>query len=91
MPVIGVPAPGLQAARLRKALTQRELAAAAGLAASTVARVEVGWPAAPSTLRKLAGVLGLEPADLLERRDRPRPRPAAPAGGRRRRRGAARR
>ena len=84
MPVIGVPAPGLQAARLRKALTQRELAAAAGLAASTVARVEVGWPAAPSTLRKLAGVLGLEPADLMEHSDRPRGRREVPPSERRR-------
>ena len=81
MPVIGVPAPGLQAARLRKALTQRELAKAAGLAASTVARLEVGRPAAPSTLRKLARALGLEPADLMERSGRPG---QVPQGGRRR-------
>jgi transcriptional regulator with XRE-family HTH domain len=65
MPFNGMPLPGLKEARLRKAMTQAELAKAAGLAASTVGRLETDGPAAPATIRKLAQVLDVEPADLM--------------------------
>jgi transcriptional regulator with XRE-family HTH domain len=77
VPFNGVPVPGLKTARLRKAMTQAELAKAAGLAVSTVARLETGSPAAPATLRKLAGVLGLAPDALMGDADRPRMAAAA--------------
>src|SRR4051812_26414213 len=66
MPFNGVLVPGLKAARLRKAMTQAELAKAAGVAAGTLARLETGAPAAPSSIRKLAAALGVEPAALME-------------------------
>ncbi len=66
MPFNGVLVPGLKQARLRKAMTQAQLSKAAGVALSTVARLETGAPAAPGTLRKLADVLGVEPETLLE-------------------------
>ncbi len=66
MPFNGVQVPGLKTARLRKALTQAQLAKGAGLAMSTVARLETGAPAAPGTLRKLADALGVEPDTLME-------------------------
>ena len=66
MPFNGVPVPGLKAARLRKALTQAQLSEAAAVALSTVARLETGSPAAPGTIRKLAGALGVEPEALIE-------------------------
>jgi transcriptional regulator with XRE-family HTH domain len=48
-------------------LTQRELAAAAGVGEATVARVETGASVSPPTARKLAEVLDVSVADLLER------------------------
>jgi transcriptional regulator with XRE-family HTH domain len=48
-------------------LTQRELAAAAGVGEVTVARVETGASVSPPTARKLAEVLDVSVADLLER------------------------
>ena len=53
--------------RLRKALTQRELATMAGLTQSTVALIETGRQSPrPTTMRKLARALGLKPAELFE-------------------------
>ncbi len=58
--------------RLRedRVLSQRELARMADLAFGTVWRIENGYPEArTSTIRKLAGALGVEPRDLLRRED----------------------
>ena len=48
-------------------LTQRELAAEAGVGEVTVARMETGASVTPPTARKIAGALGVAVADLLER------------------------
>jgi len=58
----------LREARRREALTQGELAEKSGVGITTIVRLERGQIIEPrvSTLRKLAGVLGLEPRDLLE-------------------------
>jgi transcriptional regulator with XRE-family HTH domain len=48
-------------------LTQRELAAVAGVGEVTVARIEAGASVTPPTARKVAGALGVSVADLLER------------------------
>jgi transcriptional regulator with XRE-family HTH domain len=55
--------------RLRedRVLSQRELARMANLAYGTVWRIENGYPEArTSTIRKLAGALGVEPRELLK-------------------------
>lgn len=57
--------PGLRRWRLKSALSQRALAARAGIAASTVARLELGAQAHPATMGKLAEVLKCEPDDLM--------------------------
>lgn len=58
--------PRLQQWRRRVSLSQRELAKLSGVAASTIARIESGEQAHPSTVRKLAAALGCEPFDLME-------------------------
>jgi transcriptional regulator with XRE-family HTH domain len=63
------PVPGLRALRLDAALSQRDLAARAGITQATVVRLERGLPARPSTIRKLADVLGVAPIILM--RDHP--------------------
>jgi transcriptional regulator with XRE-family HTH domain len=45
-------------------LSQRALAKLAGVAFSTIARIESGAPAHPSTARKLADALECTPAEL---------------------------
>jgi transcriptional regulator with XRE-family HTH domain len=56
---------GLRALRLDRALSQRDLAAAAGVAQATITRLEQGHRAAyPSTVRKLAKALGVDPLAL---------------------------
>jgi DNA-binding XRE family transcriptional regulator len=63
----------LRDARLRKLLTQRQLAERAGVTQATIVRIERGEPAYPSTLRKLARALGVEPetfSDLVRPRER---------------------
>ena len=58
--------PGLAAHRRRRGLTQRELGELAGVAHTTVQRLEsLSRGAYPSTVRKLATALGVEPADLV--------------------------
>jgi transcriptional regulator with XRE-family HTH domain len=55
--------------RLREdqVLSQRELARMADLAYGTVWRLENGFPEArTSTIRKLAGALGVEPRELVK-------------------------
>ncbi len=58
----------LKEERRRAGLTQRELAAAAGVGVNTIARIESGDIEEPrvSSLRKLATALGLRVRDLLE-------------------------
>ena len=54
--------------RLRelRALSQRELAARAGLSVTTVNRIEISQrKPMPKTVRKLAGALGVSPQELL--------------------------
>ena len=51
--------------RAARALSQRELAASAGVTQATVVRLEAGRPARPRTVRKLAAALGVPPAGLL--------------------------
>jgi transcriptional regulator with XRE-family HTH domain len=55
-------------------MTQRELAAVAGVSLASLNRLEhEGRPAAASTVRKLAAALSVEPADLMppDQGDRP--------------------
>jgi transcriptional regulator with XRE-family HTH domain len=57
----------LRELRLRSALSQADLADRAGLARTTVVRLEKGDPnSTPTTLRKLARALRVKPAELLE-------------------------
>lgn len=51
----------LKRARLEACLTQGELAKAAGVRRETIARLEAGSPARPSSVRKIAAALGLRP------------------------------
>lgn len=51
----------LRLARLEACLTQSELARAAGIRRETVYRLEAGFPARPSSIRKIAAALGLRP------------------------------
>lgn len=51
----------LKRARLEACLTQGELAKSAGVRRETVARLEAGHPARPSSVRKIAAALGLRP------------------------------
>jgi transcriptional regulator with XRE-family HTH domain len=58
--------PGLAAHRRRRGLTQRQLGELAGVAHTTVQRLEaLNRGAYPQTLRKLATALKVEPKDLL--------------------------
>jgi transcriptional regulator with XRE-family HTH domain len=57
----------LRAARLRKMMTLRDLSAATGVAFDTISRLENGLQRArPSTVKRLAGALGIEPTDLVD-------------------------
>lgn len=56
----------LREVRLRKLLTQEEVARRAGLSEATVNRLETGMHGARiSTVRKLAEALQVEPAELI--------------------------
>jgi len=53
--------------RERQALSLRELAARSGVGASAISEIERGLRQPhPSTIRKLAAALGVEPRDLLK-------------------------
>jgi DNA-binding XRE family transcriptional regulator len=53
--------------RMRAAMTQIELAERAGVARTTIVRLEAGDPnASPTTLRKLARALRVKPTELLD-------------------------
>jgi transcriptional regulator with XRE-family HTH domain len=57
----------LRALRQRRVLSQRELAKLAGVAYRTVQQVEAGEVTPhPSTIRKLAAALGVEPWELAQ-------------------------
>ena len=61
------PLPGLQNARVRQGLTQRELAALAGTGAGTISDLEIGRRGSyPRTTRRLANALNIEVADLID-------------------------
>jgi len=56
----------LRGLRIRRAMTQDELADAAGIAKNTVNRIERNHTEPrPPTLRKLADALGVDPAELV--------------------------
>lgn len=55
----------LRMARLAVPLTQRELAAKAGVTATTIVRLEAGHPARISTVRKLAKALKTPASAIL--------------------------
>jgi transcriptional regulator with XRE-family HTH domain len=58
--------PRLRELRLREALSQRDLAELAGVAHTTVVRLEAGdRNANPSTVRKLAAALKVKPRELM--------------------------
>jgi transcriptional regulator with XRE-family HTH domain len=58
----------IKALRKERVLTVRELAAAAGVSATTVSNIERGQSEAyPGTIRKLATALGVEPSELVKR------------------------
>jgi transcriptional regulator with XRE-family HTH domain len=58
--------PKLAEWRRRRALAIRDLAAKSGVGPSTINRIELGHQAArPSTTRKLATALGVDPMDLM--------------------------
>lgn len=58
----------LRLARERRALAQRDLGTAAGVSRVTVGRLERGESIAvrPTTARRLADALGVEPAAILD-------------------------
>ncbi len=59
----------LRELRERRLLTQRELAAKAGLTDVAISRLETGKTRPRfSTIKKLAAALGVTPAALMERR-----------------------
>lgn len=58
--------PRLKEWRLRRALALRDLAEKSGVGVSTVNRLELGHQAArPSTVRRLADALAIDPAELM--------------------------
>ncbi len=58
----------LKRSREEQVLSQRELARMAGLTHATVWRLENSFTEAhPHTIRKLAGVLGVEPKELTRK------------------------
>jgi transcriptional regulator with XRE-family HTH domain len=62
------PLPSLAAHRRRRGLTQRQLAQLAGVAHTTVQRLEsLRRGAYPQTMQKLATALGIAPEELLHR------------------------
>jgi transcriptional regulator with XRE-family HTH domain len=61
-----VAVPGLRYWRTRRAMSQKQLAEAIGVALSTVARLEGGGDARLATVKKLADALALEPGMLMD-------------------------
>lgn len=64
----GTYVPGLRAARLAAAYSQRDLHAATGVATATISELETAKRGAyPRTVRKLAKALGVAPAALYRK------------------------
>lgn len=59
-------APNLRRLREEAFLSQQELADRSGISKAAIHRIETGQPARLSTLRRLAGALGVAPASLVE-------------------------
>ena len=57
----------LRELRINRGLSQRRLADLAGVANTSVWKIEQGGGANPATLKKLADVLGVRPVDLLKK------------------------
>ena len=55
--------------RERAALSQAELAQAAGVSRVTIVRAEAGEETYPRTARRIASALGCRPSDLMEPHD----------------------
>lgn len=52
--------------RERKVMAIGDLAEKANVGRNTISRIEHGHPARPSTLRKIAAALGVEPEELVK-------------------------
>lgn len=63
---VEVDAKKLRALRRKRVLTLRELGELAGISKDTISRVEREGTAYPSTIRKLARGLGVEPSELVK-------------------------
>ncbi len=64
--VVEVDVERIKSLRRQRVLTIRELAEKAGVSKTTISNIENGQAEAyPSTIRKLARALGVEPRDLL--------------------------
>jgi DNA-binding XRE family transcriptional regulator len=58
---------GLRELRQERALSQRDLADAAGVSKTTIVNIEAGrYQPIPSTTRKLAKALGIDPRELVQ-------------------------
>lgn len=64
--VVEVDVGKLRELRINQGLSQRRLADLAGIANTSVWKIEQGGGANPATLKKLADVLGVRPVDLLK-------------------------
>jgi len=65
MPIVEVYVDKLKELRINHGMSRRELAIRAGLAPSAVWNIETRGTAQPSSLKKLADVLGVRATDLL--------------------------
>jgi transcriptional regulator with XRE-family HTH domain len=63
--IVEVDVDKLRELRINQGLSQRRLANLAGVANTSVWKIEQGGGANPATLKKLADVLGVRPVDLL--------------------------
>jgi transcriptional regulator with XRE-family HTH domain len=59
----------LEELRINEGLSQRGLAARAGVTHTSVWKLEHGGNLHPATLKKIADVLGVKPTDLLKERE----------------------
>jgi transcriptional regulator with XRE-family HTH domain len=57
--------PSLRRLRLKRLITQADLAEMTGLTKATLSRIENGQPARISTIRKLSVALRVEPDELM--------------------------
>ena len=60
------PLPRLKRERVAAGLSQRDLAERAGVTQTTIVKAEQGTIVRPSTVRKLARALGVQPRDLID-------------------------